>query len=127
MIDDDFKKRVNRVYILSTLCVIQIIFLYYILTSHVWQISIFLFNISIFYLPPVIIILYENFIIMKKYETKSFGEVSIKYNTLMGKNFLNQTIFIENPTVIDWGFHVGKSWRISKNDELLTTSFIKLS
>lgn len=46
-------------------------------------------------------------------------------NKLFGKNFFNQKFF--DPIALNWSLYIDKSWYISNDDEILKTSFIKLS
>lgn len=64
---------------------------------------------------------------MRKYGSKSFKEISIIENSLMGKNFLGNNISIEKPLILDWYFYIKKHWFIYDNDPILKVSFIKLS
>lgn len=131
VVDENFKKRCNRIYISTTLCIIQVLFFsYYVFTSNAWVISFFGIKIATFYLPPILIVfplIYENIILMKEYGSKSFKEISIVENMLMGKNFLLNNIFIEKPLILDWDFKIRKHWFIYDNDPILEVSFIKLS
>ncbi len=43
---------------------------------------------------------------MRKYGSKSFKEISIIENSLMGKNFLGNNISIEKPLILDWDFYI---------------------
>ncbi len=131
VIDENFKKRCQRIYISTILCLIQILFFsYYVFTSNAWTILLFDIRISTFYLPPIFItfpLIYENIILMRKYGSKSFKEISIIENSLMGKNFLGNNISIEKPLILDWDFYIKKHWFIYDNDPILKVSFIKLS
>lgn len=86
-----FKKRLQRIYITTILCLIQVCFFsYYVFTAKAWSISLFDVNISAYYLPPVVItlpLLYENVCLMKNYGIKSFQQIGVVGNTLVGKNF----------------------------------------
>ena len=125
-----FKKRLQRIYITTILCLIQVCFFsYYVFTAKAWSISLFGVNIATYYLPPVVIVLpllYENVCLMKNYGIKSFQQIGVVGNTLVGKNFLYQKISMTNPTVADWDFKVKKHWFLYDNDPILTVSFIKL-
>lgn len=125
-----FKKRLQRIYITTMLCLIQVCFFsYYVFTANAWSISLFGLNIATYYLPPVVItlpLLYENICLMKNYGVKSFQQIGVIDNTLMGKNFLYQKISMTNPIVADWNFKVKKHWFLYDNDPILTISFIKL-
>lgn len=86
-----FKKRLQRIYITTILCLIQVCFFsYYVFTAKAWSISLFGVNIATYYLPPVVIVLpllYENVCLMKNYGIKSFQQIGVINNTLIGKNF----------------------------------------
>lgn len=131
VIDNIFINRVNRAFFMIFLWFIVIsFFLYHVFTSKAWVIYVFGVNISLFYLPPIIFIiptLHEDLMMIIKYGTKSFKNIDIVDNKIIGKNFLNQKILIESPIVIDWDFFIRKTWYMSKNDEIFQVSFIKIS
>lgn len=125
-----FKKRINRAFIFILIWLVAIFFFsYYVFTANAWRISFFGVNISAYYLPPIIAVmpsLYEELMLIKNYGVKSFQQIGVIDNTLMGKNFLYQKISMTNPIVADWNFKVKKHWFLYDNDPILTISFIKL-
>ena len=131
VIDNNFTHRMNRAFLMIVIWLMFISFFsYYIFTSNAWAIEIFGIKISIFYLPSVIGImptLHEEIRLVKNYGKKSFKTIGIIGHKLVGKNFFNQKIFMDNPVVLDWDYRINKPWYMSKNDEVLAVSFIKLS
>ncbi|UZA18110.1 hypothetical protein LP109_14365 (plasmid) [Moraxella bovis] len=131
VIDDRFVHRMNRAFIMTFIWLVYIsLFFYYVLTSNAWVIDIFGINISTFYLIPIIAIiptLHEELMMIVNYGINSFKEVCIIGNKIVGKNFINQEIFIENPVIIDWNLYISKTWYMSKNDDIFKVGFIKIS
>lgn len=131
VIDNCFIRRMNRAFIMTFIWLMHILFFfYYVFTSNVWVVDVFGVNISIFYLIPIIAIIptfHEELMIIVNYGSKSFKEVCIIGNKIIGKNFINQKIYIENPIIIDWNLYMSKTWYMSKNDEIFKVSFIKIS
>lgn len=125
-----FKKYIDRALIIIAICLFFILFFsYYVFTANAWRISLFGLSISTYYLPPVIaltLVLHEEFMVVKKYGIKSFKKIGVIDNTLIGKNFINQAIYMKNPVVVDWDFHIKKTWYFSKNSDVFNVSFIKL-
>lgn len=131
VIDTNFTKRVNRAFMMTLFWLFFLsVFTYQVFTSNAWIVEILGVKISTYYFPPIIAILptfHEEIRLIKNYAKNSFKSITIINNEIIGKNFFNQPLIVKNPIVSDWDFRVKKTWYVSKNDEVLTTSFIKLS